>query len=81
MKEIIEWKMKNNKARSAIVLSVSDGLKGYIQAESTASNTWNKLKKLYEEQGYKARYLALTSLISTRYEDTKSIEDYTEHIK
>jgi transposase InsO family protein len=42
---------------------------------------WDKLKKLYEEQGYNARYLALTSLISTRYEDMKSIEEYTEHIK
>jgi transposase InsO family protein len=80
-KEIVEWNKKNNKARAAIVLSVTDGPKGYIQSESTAKGMWDKLKKLYEEQGYNARYLALTSLISTRYEDMKSIEEYTEHIK
>src|SRR4051812_34517925 len=76
-KEIVEWNKKNNKARAAIVLSVTDGPKGDIQSESTAKGMWDKLKKLYEEQGYNARYLALTSLISTRYEDMKSIEEYT----
>jgi len=80
-REIVEWNKKNNKARAAIVLSVADGPKGYIQSESTAKGMWDKLKKLYEEQGYNARYLALTSLISTRYEDMNSIEEYTEHIK
>jgi transposase InsO family protein len=80
-KQIVEWNKKNNKARAAIVLSVTDGPKGYIQSESTAKAMWDKLKKLYEERGYNARYLALTSLISTRYEDMKSIEEYTEHIK
>ncbi|TKA46327.1 hypothetical protein B0A49_13931, partial [Cryomyces minteri] len=36
---IVEWKKKNNKARAAIVLSVTDGPKGYIQAESTAQSS------------------------------------------
>lgn len=80
-KAVLEWSKKNNRARAAIVLSVKDGPKGYIQAESTAKGMWDKLRRLYEEQGYNARFLALKSLISIRYEDTKSIEEYTEHVK
>ena len=80
-KAVLEWSKRNNKARAAIVLSVKDGPKSYIQAESTAKGMWDKLRKLYGEQGYNARFLALRSLISVRYEDTKSIEEYTEHVK
>ncbi|KAI7703162.1 hypothetical protein KC353_g14273 [Hortaea werneckii] len=80
-KGLREWNRKNNRARAAIALSVNDGPKGYIEAESTAKGMWDKLRRLYEERGYNARFLALKSLISVRYEDTKSIEEYTEHIK
>ena len=80
-KGLREWNRKNNRARAAIALSVNDGPKGYIEGESTAKGMWDKLRQLYEERGYNARFLALKSLISVQYEDTKSIEEYTEHIK
>lgn len=34
----LEWSKKNNRARAAIVLSVKDGPKGCIQAESTTKD-------------------------------------------
>ncbi|KAL1582041.1 hypothetical protein WHR41_09299 [Cladosporium halotolerans] len=80
-KGLREWNKKNNRARAAIALSVNDGPKRYIDDESTAKGMWDKLRRLYEERGYNARFLALKSLISVRYEDTKSIEEYTEHVK
>ncbi len=42
---------------------------------------WLKLKKLYEVQGFNARYLTFTTLLSHHYNLSKFIENYVDQLK
>jgi len=42
---------------------------------------WLKLKELYEVQGFNARYLMFTTLLSHHYDLFKFIEDYVDQLK
>ena len=42
---------------------------------------WLKLKKLYEVQGFNARYLMFTTLLSHHYNLFKFIENYVDQLK
>lgn len=42
---------------------------------------WLKLKKLYEVQGFNARYLTFTTLLSHHYNNFKFIENYIDQLK
>jgi len=42
---------------------------------------WLKLKELYEVQGFNARYLTFTTLLSHHYDSFKFIEDYVDQLK
>jgi len=42
---------------------------------------WLKLKELYEVQGFNARYLTFTTLLSHHYNLSKFIEDYVDQLK
>jgi len=46
-----------------------------------AHQMWLKLKKLYEVQGFNARYLTFTTLLSHHYDLSKFIEDYVDQLK
>jgi len=42
---------------------------------------WLKLKELYKVQGFKARYLTFTTLLSHHYNLSKFIENYVDQLK
>jgi len=42
---------------------------------------WLKLKELYKVQGFNARYLTFTTLLSHHYDLSKFIEDYVDQLK
>jgi len=64
--EYIAWSRENDRACATIALSCQDGSKGFIQ-DLSARQMWLKLKELYEVQGFNARYLTFTTLLSHHY--------------
>ncbi len=78
--EYIVWSRENDRACATIALSCQDGPKGFIQ-DLPARQMWLKLKELYEVQGFNARYLTFTTLLSHHYDSSKSIEDYIDQLK
>ncbi len=78
--EYIVWSKKNNKACATIALSCQNDLKKFIQ-DLSACQMWLKLKKLYEVQGFNARYLMFTTLLSHHYNLFKFIENYVDQLK
>jgi len=78
--EYIAWSRENDRACATIALSCQDGPKGFIQ-DLSARQMWLKLKELYEVQGFNARYLTFTTLLSHHYDSSKSIEDYVDQLK
>jgi len=78
--EYIIWSKKNNRTCATIALSCQNGFKGFIQ-DLSACQMWLKLKKLYEVQGFNARYLTFMTLLSHHYNLSKFIEDYVDQLK
>jgi len=78
--EYIAWSRENDRACATIALSCQDGPKGFIQ-DLPARQMWLKLKELYEVQGFNARCLTFTTLLSHHYDSSKSIEDYVDQLK
>jgi len=80
LSEYIAWSRENDRACATIALSCQDGPKGFIQ-DLPAHQMWLKLKELYEVQGFNARCLTFTTLLSHHYDSSKFIEDYVDQLK
>jgi hypothetical protein len=78
--EYIIWSKENDRACATIALSCQNGFKRFIQ-DLSACQMWLKLKKLYEVQGFNARYLTFTTLLSHHYNLFKFIENYVDQLK
>ncbi len=78
--EYIIWSKKNDRTCATIALSCQNGFKRFIQ-DLSVCQMWLKLKKLYEVQGFNARYLMFTTLLSHHYNLFKFIENYVDQLK
>ena len=78
--EYVRWSRENDRACATIALACQDGPKGFIK-NLTARQMWLKLKELYEVQGFNARYLTFTILLSHHYDSSKSIKNYIDQLK
>lgn len=64
------------KAKAKIVLTIDPSLYVHIKSESTAMGLWQKLKKLFDDNGYTRRIGLLRNLISIRRENCESMAQY-----
>ncbi len=80
LSEYIVWSKENNRACATIALSCQNDFKKFIQ-DLFAHQMWLKLKELYEVQGFNARYLTFTTLLSHHYNLFKFIENYVNQLK
>ncbi len=80
LSEYIVWSKENDRACATIALLCQDDFKRFIQ-DLSAHQMWLKLKKLYKVQGFNARYLTFTTLLSHHYNLFKFIENYVDQLK
>ncbi|CAF4895633.1 unnamed protein product [Pieris macdunnoughi] len=64
------------KAKEKIVLTIDSSLFVHIKSESTAMGLWQKLKKLFDDNGFTRRIGLLRNLISIRRENCDSMAQY-----
>ncbi|CAF4953454.1 unnamed protein product [Pieris macdunnoughi] len=66
------------KAKAKIVLTIDPSLFVHIKSESTAMGLWQKLKKLFDDNGFtrRIRLLRNLNLISIRRENCDSMAQY-----
>jgi len=76
----IVWSKENNRACATIALLCQNDFKRFIQ-DLSAHQMWLKLKELYKVQGFNARYLTFTTLLSHHYNLFKFIENYVDQLK
>lgn len=67
-------------AKSRIVLLVDPINYIHIQSATTAKEAWKNLEKALQDSGLSRRVGLLRSLITTRLEDSQSVEDYVNRI-
>lgn len=68
------------KAKAKLILTLDPSLYIHVKDSKTASDVWNKLKKLYEDSGFARKISLLRKLISLRLENCDSMEDYINRI-
>lgn len=73
-------KQKDTKARSKIILLIDPINYVHVQSQKTAKGVWEALNKAFEDTGLTRRVGLLRTLITTRLEDSKSVEDYVNKI-
>ena len=71
---------KDAKAKAKIVLTIDTKLYIHVQNELTAKDTWNKLRKLFEDDGLDRRVGLVSQLINTKLSNSKSTEEYVTNV-
>jgi hypothetical protein len=74
------WKKSDQKALSSIYLMVNDSELTHIEECTTAADAWRKLNEVFEAKGIMRRVLLKRNLLSVRYEDNGSIQEYVNEI-
>lgn len=64
---------KKTKARTKIVLMVDSSIFAHIQECKTAKEVWNTLEKIFDDSGLTRRIGLLSTLITTKLEDSVKI--------
>lgn len=68
------------KAKAKLVMTIDSSLYAHIKNETSVTDVWNKLKKLFDDKGYQRKISLLRTLISIRLENCESMTSYVSQI-
>ena len=74
------WKRQDQRARSAIILSITDDQLMHIHGCKTAKEAWDKLKAVHEKQGVANRHYMRRRFLTLRMEGN-SMQDHLNRLK
>ena len=72
---------KSEKALSEIILYCKQGPIQYIKYEKYVQPAWEKLKSLYEAQGFTSEFLLYNEFFNAKPDNFKSLESYLNEVK
>lgn len=78
LKEVVE--AEDAKAKAKLILTIDTSLYIHIRDATTTVDLWNKLKSLFDDNGFARKISLLRSLISCRLENCDSMASYVNHI-
>lgn len=68
------------KAKAKLVLTIDPSLFLHVKDAITAQEMWNKLKRLYDDNGFMRKIGLLRMLISARLENHDNMESYINQV-
>jgi hypothetical protein len=79
-KDMLPWKIKNDKAMATICFGLKNGQLAHIRKASTAKEAWNSLEKIYETKNLTNQLLLRGQFFNCKMDEHEAMAEYISRV-